>query len=390
MKILMIAPVPFFAPRGTPIAILGRLRAMSSLGHEVDILTYHVGQELSIPGIRIYRTPSFKFIKEVPVGPSIIKIFLDFFVVMKAFTLLIRRRYDLIHTHEEGSIFGSMLGKLFKVPHLYDFHSSIPQALNNFGYDQFPLLIRFFEWIEKITIRSSNALIAISPELANYVRKINKNIPLVVIEDVFEIVDSSNISEESLKKLKKDFSLLDEEKIVLYVGTFEPYQGLDLLIDSVEMVVKRFKAVKFVLVGGRSDQIQRFRNRISKRGLSSFFLFTGIRPPEEIPMFLYIANVLVSPRVKGLNPPLKIYSYLHSGKPIVATNHISHTQVLNSEIAYLVEPNPEALAHGILSILGDNSLARRLGEKARSYFERRYSYKNFVDLTEMIIQEATK
>ena len=389
MKILMIAPVPFFAPRGTPIAILGRLRAMSSLGHEVDILTYHVGQELSIPGIRIYRTPSFKFIKEVPVGPSIIKIFLDFFVVMKAFTLLIRKRYDLIHTHEEGSIFGSMLGKLFKVPHLYDFHSSIPQALNNFGYDQFPLLIRFFEWLERIIIRSTKALIATSPELANYIRKIDKHIPIVVIENIFEVVDSRNISEESLKTLKVEYSLLEGEKIVLYVGTFEPYQGLDLLVDSAELVAKQFNRVKFVIVGGRSGQIHRLMNRIRDRGLTSFFIFTGIRPPEEIPMFLNIANVLVSPRIKGQNPPLKIYAYLHSGKPIVATNHISHTQVLNSEIAYLVEPNPEALAFGLLSILGDNSLAGRLGEKARSYFERRYSYKNFVDLTEMIIQVAT-
>jgi hypothetical protein len=62
MKIFMIAPVPFFEPRGTPFAVLGRAKALSVLGHEVDILTYPVGQDVSIPGITIYRTPSFKII----------------------------------------------------------------------------------------------------------------------------------------------------------------------------------------------------------------------------------------------------------------------------------------------------------------------------------------
>jgi glycosyltransferase involved in cell wall biosynthesis len=390
MKILMIAPQPFFEPRGGPFSILGRVQAFSILGHEVDILTYHVGQDISIPGITIYRTPSFKFIKEIPVGPSWVKVFLDFFVVFKSLRMLIGHSYCLIHTHEEGSIFGIALAKVFKLPHLYDFHSSIPQALGNFGYNKFPLLIRVFEWIERIIIRSSNALIAISPELANYVRKIDKNIPLVVIENIFEAVDLGNISEESLRKLRDEYSLSDREKIVLYVGTFEKYQGLDLLIDSVEIVSRHINAVKFVLVGGRSDQIQHYRNRISRRGLSSFFLFTGVRPPEEIPMFIDIANVLVSTRIKGQNPPLKIYSYLHSGKPIVATNHISHTQVLNSEIAYLVEPNPEDIAEGIIHILENPDMGEQMGARARESFINNYNYKDFVDLTDKILHLAIR
>ena len=181
----MIAPVPFFAPRGTPISVLGRLRALVSLGHEVDLITYPIGENVVISGVKFYRTPNFRFIKEVPVGPSWVKVFLDFFVVLKSVRMLIGNSYDVIHTHEEGSIFGTVLAKLFNLPHLYDFHSSLPQALGNFGYDKFPLLIGIFEWIESMVIRSSDGLIAISPELANYVRKIDKRIPIVTIEDTF-------------------------------------------------------------------------------------------------------------------------------------------------------------------------------------------------------------
>jgi glycosyltransferase involved in cell wall biosynthesis len=390
VKILMIAPVPFLEPRGTPLAVLGRARVLSLLGHDVDLLTYHMGQDVSIPGLTVYRTPSFNFIKDVPVGPSMAKVFLDFFVLVKAVRMIIGNSYDLILTAEEGSIFGTVLAKFFKLPHLYDFHSSVPQALGNFGYDRFPSLIRVFEWIERIIIRKSNALIAISPELANYVRKIDENIPIAMIENTFEAVDAKSISVESVRKLREEYSLSDGKKIILYVGTFERYQGLDLLIESAEIVSKHINAVKFVLVGGKSGQIEYFRKITGVKGLSSFFLFTGIRPPEEIPIFINMANVLVSPRVKGLNPPLKIYSYLSSGKPIVATNHLSHTQVLNPGIAHLVDPNPVEIAKGIIYILENPGLGRKLGERARKFFEKNYSYDKVVESTDKILNLAVK
>ena len=71
MKILMLAPQPFFEPRGTPFSVLGRLKALSALGHEVDLLTYHVGQDVDVPGAVIHRTPKIWFIKSVKIGPSL-------------------------------------------------------------------------------------------------------------------------------------------------------------------------------------------------------------------------------------------------------------------------------------------------------------------------------
>jgi glycosyltransferase involved in cell wall biosynthesis len=377
----MIAPVPFFAPRGTPISVLGRLKTLASLGHEVDLITYPKGEDVVISGVKLYRTRDFRFIKEIPVGPSWVKVFLDFFVVFKSVRMLIGNSYDLIHTHEEGSIFGTVLAKLFKLPHLYDFHSSIPQALGNFGYDKFPLLIGFFEWLERIII---------SPELANYVRKIDKRIPIVTIEDTFEAFDAKSVSMESTKKLREEYSLSDGTKIILYVGTFEQYQGLDLLIDSLEIVSKHIDAVKFLLVGGTTTQIEYFQKKTGNKGLSSFFLFTGIRPPEEIPMFINIANVLVSTRIKGWNPPSKIFSYLHSGKPIVATNHISHTQVLSPEIAHLVESNPEEIAKGIIHMLENPDVGEAIGARARQFYEKNYRYENFVESTNKILNLTVK
>ncbi len=382
----MIAPVPFFEPRGTPISVLGRLRALSSLGHEVDLLTYHLGKDVSISGIKIHRAPNIPFIKDVPVGPSLSKVFLDIFLIVMAYRMLRHKHYDLIHTHEEACWFGAIFAKIFRVRLLFDFHSSLPQVLRSFGYGKFRFFIFLFEWLERRAIHTARALIVISPALADYVKRIDDKAPLVIIENSFDIIDPKPISEETIQKLKLDNHQLEGKKIVLYTGTLEPYQGIDLLISSAERILGVRNDVMFVLVGGKPNQVKHYKKLATKHGFGSHFLFTGIRPPEEIPTFFKIADVLVSPRISGNNTPLKIYSYLKSEKPIIATNHISHTQVLSPEVAILVESEPQALAHGILSILENPTLASKIGEQARSYFESRYNYQTFVKKTEQILQ----
>src|SRR5207247_11330237 len=117
----------------------------------------------------------------------------------------------------------------------------------------------------------------------------------------------------------------------------------------------------FLLVGGKPEQVQHYRDCVAERGLSSHFRFTGQRPPEEIAGFIRLAEVLVSPRIVGTNTPLKVYEYLQSGKPMVATNLPTQTQVLNEDVAVLLAPDTKALAHGILSLLDNPAYARNRG-----------------------------
>ncbi|HEX9665254.1 MAG TPA: glycosyltransferase family 4 protein [Thermodesulfobacteriota bacterium] len=385
MKILMIAPEPFFEPRGTPFSILGRLKALSRLGHSVDLLTYHVGDDVVIEGIRILRTPQLRFIREVPIGPSYRKVLLDILLVVNAFIMLVKERYDLVHTHEEASIFGTVLAKVFGIRHLYDFHSSIPQVMRNFVSRQFLLLIPALEWIERLVVNASDGVIAISPALRDYVRTINKSVPIMVIENIIEALDQESITAEKISEFENTYSQFNGKKIVLYTGTFEPYQGLELLISCAERVLQHRKDVIFALVGGKKHQIDKLREIVVGLGISSHFYFTGIRPPAEMPLFMNIAQTLVSPRLNGNNTPLKIYSYLQSGKPIVATNITAHNQILNDDIAILVDPDPDSMAQAILSVLDDSSLATKLGARARLYFKSRCSFREYIDKTEEIL-----
>ena len=148
MKALVIAPQPFFSPRGTPFSVYYRTLVTSELGVELDLLTYGEGQNVDIRGVRIIRIPRFAFLGNVKVGPSILKLFLDVFMVLWTIALLLRNHYDFVHAHEEAVFFCRFLKPIFRFKLVYDMHSSLPQQLTNFQFTTSKFLISFFRKLE--------------------------------------------------------------------------------------------------------------------------------------------------------------------------------------------------------------------------------------------------
>ena len=77
----MIAPEPFFEPRGTPFSEYHRIRALLELGHTVDLVTYPFGRDVSLPGLRVFRCLRPPFVRGIGIGPSLAKIPLDLALV---------------------------------------------------------------------------------------------------------------------------------------------------------------------------------------------------------------------------------------------------------------------------------------------------------------------
>jgi len=382
MKVLMIAPQPFFQPRGTPISVLHRLNTLSRLGHKIDLVTYHLGENIPIQNVTYRRMVNLPFVKKIKIGPSTTKIFLDIFLLLKSLKLLITNRYDVIHSHEEAGFFATWLAKIFGTRHLYDMHSSLPQQLTNFKYSKFKPLIKMFELLERNTITNANAVITICPELFNYVNEKFPSKKQMLIENV---ADNSVIFGEEKKSLNiRDKYNVKHKTLVLYSGTLEPYQGIDLLIKSSKIVLQKNKDVVFMVVGGHADQIDQYKKMAEDYGVLDSYIFTGQVKPYEVKDYLEAADILVTPRIEGNNTPLKIYEYLRSGRPIVATNHITHTQVLDTNVSVLTEPNAKAFASGISRILNDDELKRAIIENALKLSEDKYSYQAYINKTESI------
>ena len=140
MHILMIAPEPFFEPRGTPFSEYHRIRALLELGHTVDLVTYPFGKDVAMPGLRIFRCLRPPFVHDVRIGPSWAKLPLDLAIALRRCAARAAGRYDAVHSHEEGSFIGIVVAALLGLPHLYDMHSSLPQQLSNFAFSKSRLL----------------------------------------------------------------------------------------------------------------------------------------------------------------------------------------------------------------------------------------------------------
>jgi len=375
----MIAPQPFFSPRGTPFSVLNRCRALAALGHEVDLVTYHLGEDVDVPNLRILRAPRIPGVTSVKIGPSAAKVPLDAAVFARTLLQLARRRYDVIHTHEEAGVFGWWLHRLARAQHLYDMHSDLAQQLTNFGFGDRHPLVRFAKVIERRVLRSAAATIVICSDLQERAAAYAPGLSSVMIENA--PLDPP-LRPGAADEWRRRF-VPGGDPLVLYAGTLEPYQGVPLLVDAAAALapLDDGRMPRVAIVGGRQDQIAELGARTRALGIEERVTFLGSRPPAEMPACFAAADVLVSPRSSGTNTPLKIYSYLRSGRPIVATRLYTHTQVLDDEVAVLVEPTAAGLSAGIQRVLTDGNLAVRLADAARRRAQDRYSAEAFVRLT---------
>jgi glycosyltransferase involved in cell wall biosynthesis len=379
MRILVVAPQPFYQERGTPIATRLLLEALQAAGHAVDVLTYHVGDDPKLPGVRVFRAPAVPFVRDVPIGFSLRKLLCDVALLWRLFTLTRRNRYDVLHAVEEA-VFLSLLvrgiggrarvGSGADCRVVYDMDSSLPeQLLGKYG------ILRAVDGVlrrfERLAIARSDLVLAVCDDLATRARGYATKTPVDVVEDVSLLGDDGAPGEvEDLRR-----GLPDGHVLALYVGNLEHYQGVDLVLDAIAKLES--PPLKFVAVGGSADAVAAYRARAAALGVEGQVTFVGARPLSQLGALLAQADILVSPRLTGHNTPMKLYSYLAAGKPVLATRIRSHTQVLSDDDALLVEPTPAALARGLDALLRSPLLRERLALAARRLALTRYSVTQF-------------
>ena len=379
MKVLVIAPQPFFSPRGTPFSVYFRTLITAELEVDIDLLTYGEGQDVSIPRVRIIRIPKFSFLGPVKIGPSPLKLFLDIFMVLWTVWLLIRNRYDVVHAHEEAVFYCRFLKPVFGFKMIYDMHSSLPQQLTNFKFTESSALIGSFRWLEDSALRAADAVITICPDLAEYAlgRIDDKDKHFLIENSIFDAVNladpvtSPGTSPCQAAPIAKPVP--KGRDIVVYAGTLESNQGIDLLIKSFAVVRNTHPNAFLVVVGGSQPQVEAYSKLADEVGISENSMFTGRVPQQLAKAYCKQAAVQVSPRLHGTNTPLKVYEQLASGIPLVATNIYSHTQVLDDDIAVMVDPEPGDMARGLIEALTNPSARARRIEGARRLYRERYS-----------------
>jgi glycosyltransferase involved in cell wall biosynthesis len=385
MHILMVAPQPFFRPRGTPFSVLHRIRGLAMLGHSVELVTYPFGETPGIPGLRVHRAPRPPFVRDVAIGPSPGKLALDVPLFRLASRLARTGSFDLVHTHEEAGWLGARLRRSTGIPHLYDMHSSLPQQLENFGRFQWRPVLAAFRRLERYTLEGSDGVIAICQELYDHVLASGYTGPVAMIENTLDF-PAEAVPPQAIEDLRARLDLGDGP-VAVYTGTLEAYQGLDLLLSATAIAQRQLPSMRLVLVGGTPAQVEAWRHVAVSLGLAETVRLVPAVPPGEVTWYHRLADALVTTRARGTNTPLKIYQYLRADRPIVATAIRSHTQVLDAGTAELVAPQPDAIAAGLVRVLSDRTHADVLASRASQLARERYSDAAYLEKLRAILEQ---
>jgi glycosyltransferase involved in cell wall biosynthesis len=371
VKILFIAPQPFFRERGTPIRTRHQLHVLGEMGYRVDLVCYPFGVDVDIPGVRIFRTMRLPGIRDVPVGPSLAKIPMDLIMFIRAFFLCLREGYDVIQAVEEAAFFGVILKKIFRTRFVYNMDSHISDQLSYTKFLTVRPLLALVRCFERWTMRNASYVVSVCQALTDVVRQYAPGARVVQLEDS-PMYEQFVEDPAGARRIRERYGLGDAP-VVLYAGNFISYQGVNLLLESARLVLLERPEVRFVLVGGEPHQLAEKKAMIADLGIAAQCVCTGKQPTYEIKAFASAANYLVSPRVGGTNTPLKIYDYMQSGRPIVATRLRTHTQVLDDTCAILTEPTPEGFARGLLEVIRDPARGEAVAREARRRLDDRYS-----------------
>jgi glycosyltransferase involved in cell wall biosynthesis len=367
MKILLLAPQPFFQERGTPIAVHWVLKALSKRGDSVDLLTYPEGKDVTYPGLRIFRSKYLPFATQIPLGFSWKKLVHGFFLFCSAFSLCRKNNYDLLHAVEESVFMAMVLKIFFRIPYIYDMDSSLANQL----VESRPFLKCFsplFHGFEKQALRKSQGVLAVCESLVQIAKKQGaKNVCLLPDISLWE----ESTPGENITEIRKEFAM--GAPIALYIGNLEAYQGIDLLLESAALLKTR-QDFHLVFIGGTEKHIAFYQDRTKQLGLEKITRFLGPRPLSDIRAYLEQADILLSPRIRGNNTPMKVYTYLHSGKVVLATNIVSHTQILSESVCALADATPETFSQRLSELLQNENERKTLGEAGKKFVEKEYSF----------------
>lgn len=373
-RVLVVAPQPFYEDRGTPIAVHQLLKALSELSYEVDVVTFPLGRSIEIPQVRYFRASNPFRVRHVPIGFSLAKILLDVTLISELVRRLSGGGYSCIHALEEAAFPAVVLGQRFRVPVIYDMQSSLPEQLSgHLAFRSGPAQAALYR-MERWLLERADSIVS----SAGLARRVRATVPGARLREwqFASALPAAGVVEAGERR--GELGIRPDQPVVVYSGTFEAYQGLPELLAAIPHVRAEVPDVCFVLVGAEesngtavsrahADLVRAGALRVVKR-----------QPRENIPGFLALADVLVSPRAFGDNLPLKIFDYMAAGRPIVATDIPAHRSMLDEDCALLTGAWSPELASGIVRLLRDRELGARLAEAAHERAREKFGWFEFV------------
>ncbi|MDC0947863.1 glycosyltransferase family 4 protein [Gammaproteobacteria bacterium] len=368
MKVLVIAPHPYYEERGTPIDVLLLLRVLCARSDlDVHLLTYAEGETPDLDGLTIYRVAPTPLTHAIRPGFSLKKLVASTQVFFRALYLQRKHRFDLVHAGEEAVFSAMIIKRFWGVPYAYDLDSSIAQQM----VEKLPWakpLASLFNRLEAWAIRNALINFPVCNALGLLCEE-RHSLKTVVVHDISQLANPG----APAKGLLRDELGIDR-RFIVYIGNLEVYQGIDLLLESFALAVERLPEHDLVVIGGRAKDIAFYQKKAEQLGIAERTHLVGPRPFSRLDEYLAEADILACPRIRGFNTPMKIFPYLHSGRPVLATDIHTHNQILSDEQAMLAPPTAEGFAGGMIRLANEPELAARISQGGVAMIETNHTF----------------
>ncbi len=385
LKIAMVAACPFPYQRGTPVRIFRLAEALSDRGHEVAVVTYHLGDEISGRKFTIHRTRRINSYQICEAGPTYRKIIiLDPLLMMKLSEVLQSHNFDFIHAHHyEGLLVSLAARKKRACPIIYDAHTLLGSELPfyNLGLPK------------KLKRAIGSGLDRWLPKRADHVIAVTEKIRVQLIRDCRVVPGNITVVPNGIERGL--FSVATEHEVkpnaksrtLVYCGSLAPYQGIDLLLKALQKVIVEQQDIRLLIVSQSPfDKYERLAGELGIREHIDV-ITEGF---DRVPRYLAAADLLVNARTDCDGIPQKLLNYMASGKPIVSFEG-SATLLSHGETGWVVENgNIPAFAQAILHLLRDSSLSMNLGVNARNYVMAEYSWDKTAQKAEAVYKRMKR
>lgn len=365
MKILFVAPTPFFADRGTHIRILEEALALEKLGHKITIATYHIGKEIDVEtktSIDVRRIRRFIFwYKKLEAGPDWQKIILDLMLIRKVFNLARTQKPDIIHGHlHEGVLIGWIVQKILfwrKIKLVADFHGSLTKEMVSHSYLNGGILKIIFKRIEHFVNNLGDFAVTSSWENNTEIKKIR------IDKKVETILDGVNLDYykelPSKEELRKKFELPEDKIILTYTGALIPNKGVRYLFEAIKMVLEKKQNVFFLVGGFPASEMEKF---IKENNFEKKIRLVSPLNYFDLPEILSLSDAGIDPKDSQTSQASgKILQYMGAGLPVICFDRENNRRYLKEGGLYVENISGEKLAEKILEFIEKNYEFRKLG-----------------------------
>lgn len=370
LRVLHIAPTPFFADRGCHIRIRNEIESLPGQEVEVTLCTYHQGRD--VEGIRTCRIRKIPGYTSLGVGFSPFKLPADLLLFFLVLRKSIQLRPDILHCHlHEGALIGWCVRTLLfrrKIALVMDMQGSLSGELASYGtFRRFPFILKLFRLAEKVIYRLPDRFFCSSAGSRDtLVQEFHVEPALTyLLEDVVADFCGRNVLN------RNDLHIPAGKKVIVYSGSLLTGKGIDSLKYLMKYLLSRRDDLFFLIIGYPVADMEAF---VQEHGLGPGCLLTGRLDYEQLLAHLALADLALEPKLAASGEASgKTLHYMAAGLPVVCFDTGNNRSLL-ADSGYYAEPgSDESLAAAVLQALADQEKARRKGDAGRERVRQRFS-----------------